>query len=85
MACKGKGKVYTFAVYHTAFHSGFEDELPYVVAIVELEEGPRMMANITGCDPGGVYCGMEVEVTWTDATEEFSIPGFSPLTSKLNQ
>ncbi len=84
VAVSGKGTVYTFAVYHTAFYSGFEDEMPYVVALVKLEEGPCMMSNITGCDPNEVSCGMEVEVVWTDATEEIAIPKFSPVSSNLN-
>ena len=84
VACKGKGTVYTFAIYYTAFYPEFKDDLPYVVSIVELDEGPRMMSNITGCDPEEVYCGMEVEVTWTDATEEFTIPVFSPCALKTH-
>ncbi|MGB9628742.1 MAG: Zn-ribbon domain-containing OB-fold protein [Thermodesulfobacteriota bacterium] len=75
---EGKGRVYTYAVYHVAYHSGFENELPYVVAIVELEEGPRLLTNIVGCQPDEVTCEMPVEVTWEDITEEFSLPKFRP-------
>jgi uncharacterized OB-fold protein len=74
----GKGKVYTFAVYHVAYHPGFENDLPYVVADVELEEGPRLLTNIVGCRPDEVKCEMVVEVTWEDITEEFSLPKFKP-------
>ena len=74
----GKGRVYTFAVYHTAFHPGFKEEVPYVVAVVELAEGPRMMSNIVDCDPNDVCCGMPVSVTWRDADKRFSIPVFCP-------
>lgn len=82
VACRGKGVVYTFAVYHTTFYSGFEGELPYVVAIVELDEGPNMMTNIIGCDTSEVHCGMKVEVTWIEAAEEITIPVFSPSAVK---
>jgi len=75
---KGKGKVYTFIVYHTAYHPGFKDDLPYVVADVELEEGPRLVTNIVGCRPEEVRCEMPVEVTWQYITEEFSLPKFKP-------
>ncbi len=75
----GKGKVYTFVVYHVAYHRGFEDDLPYVVADVELEEGPRLLTNIVGCRPDEVKCDMPVEVTWEDITEEFSLPKFRPI------
>jgi len=75
---KGKGRVYSFAVYHVAYHPGFENDLPYVVADVELEEGPRLLTNIVGCRPDEVKCDMLVEVTWEDITEEFSLPKFKP-------
>ena len=78
---KGKGRVYTYAVYHVAYHPGFEKELPYVVAIVELEEGPRILTNIVGCQPDEVRCEMPVEVTWEDITEEISLPKFRPRRS----
>jgi hypothetical protein len=78
VAAGGTGSVYTYAVYHVAPFPAFKDELPYVVAIVSLDEGPRMMTNIVGCDPEAVYCGMPVEVTWDDETGEFSIPRFRP-------
>jgi hypothetical protein len=75
---EGKGSVYSFAVYHVAYHPGFENDLPYVVADVELVEGPRLLTNIIGCHPDEVRCEMSVEVTWEDITEEFSLPKFKP-------
>lgn len=74
----GKGKIYTFVVYHTCYHPGFENDLPYVVAIVELEEGPHILTNIIGCNPDEVKCDMPVKVAWEDITEEFSLPKFEP-------
>jgi uncharacterized OB-fold protein len=75
----GKGKIYTFVVYHMAYHQGFENDLPYVVAIVELEEGPHILTNIVGCSPDEVKCDMRVELTWEDITEELSLPKFKLL------
>ena len=43
---KGVGRVYTFAVYHTAYHPGFDADLPYTTAVVELDEGPHLLTNI---------------------------------------
>jgi len=74
----GKGKVFSFVVYHKAYHPAFEADLPYVVAIVELEEGPHFLTNIVGCDPDAVSCEMPVNVIWEDVTEEFSLPKFRP-------
>jgi len=78
VVASGKGRVYSFAVYHVAFHPAFEDEIPYVTAVVELAEGPRILTNIVGCSPSEVRCDMPVEVVWDDVTDEFSLPKFRP-------
>lgn len=78
VVASGKGKVYTFAVYHVAYHPGFKDDLPYVVALVALEEGPHLLTNIVDCPAGQVKCDMQVIVKWQDVTEEFSLPKFRP-------
>ena len=74
----GKGRVFSFVIYHRAFHRGFADELPYVVAVIELDEGPRMLSNVTGCKPEEVRCDMPVEVTYEDITGEMTLPKFRP-------
>ena len=75
----GKGKVYSFTVYHQAFHPAFENDIPYVTAIIELDEGPHLLSNIVGCAPDAVQCDMPVEVTWEDVDAEFSLPKFKPI------
>jgi uncharacterized OB-fold protein len=79
IAAAGKGIVYSFTVYHQAFHPAFEDDIPYVTAIIELDEGPHLLSNIVDCTPDDVYCDMPVEVTWEDVDEEFSLPKFKPV------
>ncbi|MEA3358978.1 MAG: Zn-ribbon domain-containing OB-fold protein [Thermodesulfobacteriota bacterium] len=74
----GKGRIYSFVVYHVAFHPAFKDEVPYVTAIVELPEGPHLLTNIVECDTLEVKCDMPVEVVWEDINEEFSLPKFKP-------
>ena len=74
----GRGKVFSFIVYHKAYHPAFKPDLPYVVAIVELEEGPHFLTNIVGCDPGAVRCEMPVDVIWEDISKEFCLPKFRP-------
>ena len=74
-----KGKVYSFVVYRVAYHPGFKGDLPYVVGIVELEEGPHLLTNIIGCNPEEVVCDMQVEVIWDDITGDFSLPKFQPV------
>lgn len=71
----GKGKVYTFTVMHVVYHKGFAGEIPYIIAIVELEEGPHFLSNIVGCLPEEVQCDMPVEVTWENIAN-FSLPKF---------
>jgi hypothetical protein len=75
----GKGRVYSFAVYHVAFHPAFKDDIPYVTAVVVLDEGPRLLTNIIGCHPSDVTCDMPVEVVWHDLSEELSLPKFKPI------
>jgi uncharacterized OB-fold protein len=74
----GKGKVYTFAVYHRAYHPGFAKDLPYVAAVIELEEGPHFLSNIIGCPTSEVRCDIPVEVVWEDINDDFSLPKFKP-------
>src|SRR5262245_60984165 len=52
----GHGRIYSFVVYHRVYHPGFESEVPYVVAIVELDEGPRLITNIVGITTDRVCC-----------------------------
>jgi uncharacterized OB-fold protein len=60
----GSGSVYTFNVMRRPGNPMMADEVPYVVAIVELDEGYRMLTNITGCPPESVACGRRVQVAW---------------------
>jgi hypothetical protein len=72
----GKGRIYTFVVYRIAYHPAFTDDLPYIVAIVEMGEGPRLLTNIVGCRPEDVACEMAVETVWKDVNNEISLPLF---------
>jgi len=74
----GKGTVYSFIVAQRGFHPFFKANLPYVVAVIELDEGPRMMSNVIDLDPDQVHIGMTVEVVFEDVNEEISLPKFRP-------
>ncbi len=76
---KGVGRVYTFAVYHAAFYPGFTADLPYTVAVVALDEGPRLLTNIVCCRPEQIKCEMPVGVVWEDIDERITLPKFKPL------
>jgi hypothetical protein len=74
----GRGTVYSFTVTHQNHAPGFRDEVPYVLAFVELEEGPRLMTNIVGCAPDAVRIGMPVVVVFDDVTPEITLVKFRP-------
>jgi uncharacterized OB-fold protein len=74
----GRGKVFSFVVFRRVYHPAFETDLPYTVALVELEEGARLVSNIVGCPPEQVVCDMPVEVIFDDVTPEVTLPKFRP-------
>jgi hypothetical protein len=73
--------VYTYTVTYQNQSAGFRDELPYVLAYVELDEGVRLLTNIVGCAPDHVAVGMRVSVVFDDVTPDISLPKFTPLVS----
>ncbi|MCA8926493.1 MAG: Zn-ribbon domain-containing OB-fold protein [Alphaproteobacteria bacterium] len=74
----GKATVYSYSVNYRAGHPGFAAKTPFVLALVELAEGPRMMTNIVNCDPESVRIGMAVTVCYDDVTDEVTLPMFQP-------
>jgi uncharacterized OB-fold protein len=58
--------------------STFSDGQPYVVALVDLDEGVRMMTNIVGCRPEDVHPGLAVTVTWEPLSDGRQLPLFTP-------
>ncbi len=78
VAASGRGTVYSFAVVHRAFHPAFKDDVPYVVALIDLEEGPRMLSDLRDCPPEDAAIEMPVEVFFEDVPGSLSIPHFRP-------
>lgn len=75
----GHGTVYTFTVVYQNDLPPFRDRLPYVVAIVELDEGVRLTTNVEGIDPERVRCGMEVRVAFRRELREDGDPVAVPV------
>jgi uncharacterized OB-fold protein len=73
----GRGTVHTFTVIHQQGMPGWRDEVPYVAAIIDLEEGVRMTSNVVEADPAAVTVGMSVEVTFVDEGM-YVLPRFRP-------
>ena len=78
-AASGTGTVHTFSIARRATHPRFTGDEPYVVAIVELAEGPHVTTNIVGCDPEDVSIGMPVELIFDDVgADGFALALFRP-------
>jgi len=74
---EGKGVVYSFTVMHRAPMPAFAKRVPYVVALIDLEDGPRMMANIVGDDALRTEVGDRVRVCFEDRGAGAKLPQFA--------
>jgi hypothetical protein len=77
----GRGTVYSYTVVQSNAPSAFIADMPFVIAIVRLEEGVQMLTNIVGCSPDEVCCEMPVQVTFERLAEGVSLPKFSPISA----
>ena len=75
----GKGSVYSYTINYQPANPSFADDVPYVLAIIQMDEGWRMDSNTVNIDPQDVRIGMRMEVFWDDVTPEFSLPKFQPV------
>ncbi len=74
----GRGVIYSYTICRRPAGPAFADEVPYVVALVDLAEGPRMMSRILG-DPSAVTIGRQVGVRFERQAEDFVLPFFEML------
>ncbi len=74
----GHGTVHTYTITHQNQAPAFRQALPYVLAYVELEEGPRLLSNVVGCEPDSVRIGMPVAAEFVDTGEQLGVPRFRP-------
>jgi uncharacterized OB-fold protein len=74
----GRGKLYTFGVMHQQYHPAFADVIPYHYALVELEEGPRLVTNIVDCPDDELRTDMPVEAVFDDVSDETTLVRFRP-------
>ncbi len=75
----GRGTLYAFTVVHQVYHPAFREAAPYPAAVVELEEGPRLLATVD-CAPRELRVGMALEVGYRDLPEGFTLLAFRPVT-----
>jgi uncharacterized OB-fold protein len=74
----GRGEVFSYVVFYQRYNKAFEQDIPYNVALVQLEEGPRMYSNVVGVDNDQVKVGDKLDVVFDPVTPEVTIPRFKP-------
>lgn len=81
----GEGTVYTYSTHFIGPSKAYKGDPPHIVALVDLDEGPRMMTNLVrdeegypSLDPDAVTIGMRVKVVFHDVTDEITLPKFAP-------
>lgn len=74
----GKGTLLSWVTFHRAYWNGFAGDLPYDVCLVQLDEGPLLVSNLVGAAGGEVAVGDRLEVVFERATDEISLPKFTP-------
>ena len=73
----GRGTVWTFTEVHVAFYDDtWAEDVPYVVAVIELDEGPRMLTNLVAPDMDRLAIGDRVEAVFEDRSEGVTLPLF---------
>jgi len=79
VAASGRGTVYSWIVVHQRYNRAFEEDLPYNVTIVELDEGPRMVTSLVDVENEDIKAGTPVEVVFDRVTEEITLPKFKRI------
>lgn len=75
----GRGKIASWVVFHKVYHPGFAKDVPYSVAFIELDEGPRIISSVVGEGSRELKIGTPVEVVFEDINDEVSLPKFKRI------
>jgi uncharacterized OB-fold protein len=76
---KGQGTLYTYTVLHKAYTAAMKDKVPYVVGVIQLDEGPFFHSNVFGCAVDAVQVGMKVQARMERHETGLTVPIFYPL------
>lgn len=74
----GRGRLYSFTIVNQPAHAAFRDDAPHVYAIVQLDEGPRMISNVIECDHADLQVDMPLVAVFDDVTPEWTLVKFKP-------
>jgi uncharacterized OB-fold protein len=77
----GGGTVQSFVIFDRAYRDDWKDRVPYVVALVELDEGPVFLSNVVDTEPSRVHVGQRVSVVFAIAGPDGALPQFAPTDS----
>jgi uncharacterized OB-fold protein len=80
----GRGVVYSYTVIRQNKSPEFRDDVPYNVALIQLEEGPRMMSNVIDIAPGDLRVDLPVNVVFDPVSAEISLPRFRPSSQNVS-
>jgi uncharacterized OB-fold protein len=75
----GRATLHSWVVFHQMYHPGFADRIPYNVAVVELDEGPRITTNVVDCDPHDLKAGLHLVVMFESVAEGVALAKFRPV------
>jgi uncharacterized OB-fold protein len=81
----GRATLYTYSTVYVNDLAPFRDRLPYVAAMVELAEGPRVMTTVVGCEPADLRVGMALTVDFQPLNDELVAPVFRPATADIEE
>lgn len=81
----GRGAIYSWIVVHRSPLRDYQEDAPYVIALVELEEGPRIVGRLMGTDPEDVRAGLPVVAQYVDTDEKVTLLAFQREASSVNQ
>ncbi|MCB0995043.1 MAG: OB-fold domain-containing protein [Acidimicrobiales bacterium] len=74
----GQATLYTWSVVHRNDLAPWHERVPYIAAVAELREGPRLQTILVGCEPEDLTIGMELEVDFEVRTDDLAVPVFRP-------
>ena len=77
----GRGTVWSYIVYHHAFHPSLKDSLPYNVAEIQLEEGVRLLSNVVGLPNDAIRNNMPVQARFDRIDDELTLLRFEPISA----
>ncbi len=78
MKVSGRGRLHTYTVVYQPANAAFRDDTPYLYAVVQLDEGPRMVSNVVQCEIDVVRVDMPLEAIFEDVTPEWTLVKFKP-------